>query len=314
VMVADLRLESSIIDRLAARARDPHQVLSVCTQQRRRARVVAAMAATMVVAGGLWLALEGARGGAQAAAAAELPFDENARPTLLGEVTPGPAAARVERVVVLGLSPVNGALVADGHGGVVLRRGADPHRPRYPTSWTDDPLVLDVSPAPDGAVLATTRASLAGHLRVRQISPDGSSRVLLTDAREPMISPDGQRLAAVRRVEDRWQVAVASLSSLEAQRILTRGRGHTACPVWSPDGRRIAFLTRTVRDPVHYSRRYGHSHLWMVDAAGGEAHRLTGGVSLELSRPIWTTDGIWVLAREAASPGAVTVLWRVVPR
>jgi TolB protein len=49
------------------------------------------------------------------------------------------------------------------------------------------------------------------------------------------------------------------------------------CPMWSPDGRRIAFV----------SDHYGHEEVWVIDADGTDAQRLTvnGGV------PGWSPDG-----------------------
>lgn len=37
-------------------------------------------------------------------------------------------------------------------------------------------------------------------------------------------------------------------------------------------------------------------------------------VSLEMVRPVWTEQGILVLARESTTSGVKTMLWRVVPR
>jgi hypothetical protein len=314
VMAADLRLEAAIVRRFAALSKDPHEVLAECGKQRRRARLVGALGLGMITGGALWLFREGrANALAGAGEAVEIPFDEEAKPEILGAVLPGPAAARVELVADLGDAPA--WLVPDGHGGVTP---VDPKntlaKMPFSTAWYADTIVMDVAPLADGALLATMRASEEGHLRIRRIERDGATRVLLDDAREPMPSPDGKWLAAVRLVGEQFHVIVAPADRPDTPRQLTRGKGHEAFPVWSPDGKRIAFLTRTVRDPIQYGTRYGHGHLWVMDADGGHAERLTAGVSLEMVRPVWTEQGVWVLGRESTPRGGTTVLWRVVPR
>ncbi len=114
-------------------------------------------------------------------------------------------------------------------------------------------------------------------------------------------------------LDERWQVVIAPLSDLDGRRLVTRGRGHTAFPTWSPDGKRLAFLTRTVRDSTYFNKRYGEAHLWVADLAG-EAVQLTGGASLVSSPPVWTAEGIWVLGRAMGEADVATQVWRVVPR
>jgi len=314
VMAADLRLEASIVRRFAALAKDPREVLSACARARRRARLVGALGIAMIAGGASWIVHEdGADATIGAKDAIEIPFDENEAPQYIGAVLPGPAAARVERVTDLG--DVSVWLEPDGRGGAAP---VDPQESvaklPFSRTWYTDKLVMDVVPSADGAFLATMRASEQGHLRIRRIEHGGAARVLLHDAREPMPSPDGKKLAAVRLVEEKFHVILAPTDRQETPRQLTRGSGHEAFPVWSPDGGRIAFLTRTVRDPIQYSKRYGQSHLWVMDAEGRHAERLTTGVSLQMARPVWTEQGIWVLGRESTPDGVTTVLWRVVPR
>jgi hypothetical protein len=312
VMAADLRLQANIVGRFVTRARDPYEVLAVCAGQRRRARFLAVLGLGLFVGGGAWLGRAGPNWQSPASASANsLPYKEE-EPMEYGEVLPGLGAARVERVGLLP-EPARGQLMPDGHGGVTLRPLVNSEGLHYPTTWFDDPILLDTSPAPHGAVLATTRASTQGHLRVRLIEPNGKSRVLLTDARDPMLSPDGRELAVALLVGDRLQIGVASFAHPDAPRVLTRGPGQGCFPIFSPDGKRLAFLTRTVRDAIHFTKRYSQSHLWMVDE-NGQLHRLTEGVSLQMIRPLWTPEGIWVVAKEGRPSQYQTVLYRVVPR
>ena len=315
VMAADLRLEASIVQRFAALAKDPREVLAANKKQRRRASIVALLGILMILGGAFGLYSE-SRVSAIAGAkdAVEIPFNEAEKPTYLGAVLPGPGALRVERMAELGEKTP--WILPDGKGGVtpVVPREVLAKLP-LSKSWYADTLVMDIAPFTGGAFLATMRASEQGHLRIRRIEPDGSTAVLMHDAREPMPSPDGKQLVAARLFGENFHLVIASAERLDTPKQLTRGYGQEAFPVWSPDGKRIAFLTRTVRDVIQFHIYYGHSHLWVMDADGRNAERLTLGVSLEMVRPVWTEQGVWVVGREMTRrDGSTTVLWKVVPR
>src|SRR5215472_6656085 len=86
---------------------------------------------------------------------------------------------------------------------------------------------------------------------------------------EPQISPDGKSVAytvatpdmdANRNASNIWMVSTAG----GAPQQLTQS-GHDSSPVWSPDGKSIAFL----------SSRSGDSQVYLLSLEGGEAQRLT---------------------------------------
>jgi len=103
----------------------------------------------------------------------------------------------------------------------------------------------------------------------------------------PQISPDGKWIAyevgtpnleANRVVRNIWLV---SSEGGEARQI-TRG-GSDMRPRWSPDGKRLAFL----------SSRDGEQQVYWITLDGGDANRLTslsGGADTE----IWSPDGKWI--------------------
>jgi hypothetical protein len=206
-----------------------------------------------------------------------------------------------------------GALVFASRDGAVWSLAPDgTSRPMHTARFFEDRVLVDLAPGSSGTVLATTRASTEGHLRVRRIDPSGRTSVLVDDAREPALSPSGDRIAFAHLVGERFQIAVAPASKPSAVELLTSGAGHAAFPTWSPDGRRIAFLTRPVRDPIHFDKFEGSADLWVLDLEG-HALRLTRGASLELAPPVWTSEGLWVLTDEGGEePGAV--VWRVAPK
>lgn len=102
---------------------------------------------------------------------------------------------------------------------------------------------------------------------------------------EPQISPDGKWIAyavstpdleANKSVRNIWIVATSGGES----RQLTRS-GSDARPRWSPDGKKLAFLSgRVENNPQVY---------WM-DLTGGEAHRVTS-LSTGADNELWSPNG-----------------------
>ena len=208
----------------------------------------------------------------------------------------------------------DGALAFAGPGGLGLLAPDGAVTTLLAPAFYRDPIVRDLAAGPAGALLATTRASGDGHWRTRKVDRDGTTHGWLVDCTSPELSPDGARVAATELVADRFQLVIADVSSPGRLAQWTRGSGHVAYPTWSPDGRRLAFLTRSVRDPVHYSQRHGDTQLWVIDLEG-HLTPMTTGEPLELVKPVWTSEGIWVVSRrrDADAERWKTALWRVTP-
>ena len=105
---------------------------------------------------------------------------------------------------------------------------------------------------------------------------------------DPRLSPDGDRVAFVRRQpndDDSYEttVYVVDAAGEDDPRRLTLAEGADAEPRWSPSGDRIAFTsTRGATDD--------RQQLWVLPVDGGEARRVTdvvGGVS----QIAWSPDG-----------------------
>lgn len=142
---------------------------------------------------------------------------------------------------------------------------------------------------------------------------DGSEDIYLTDIaatvqhrvtndvaadREPSLSPSGDMIAFVRNGAGTpriWTVAIPPLSSaldsdpgstLAAVPLQTGSNEYVPerSPVWSPDGRSIAFA----------SARTGISQLYVVGIAGGAAVQVTHEAGGAFD-PAWTDDGRWII-------------------
>lgn len=126
-----------------------------------------------------------------------------------------------------------------------------------------------------------------------QTEPPGTEVVLF--ARHPALSPDGDRIAFTYR-GDIWIVSSAGGTA----RRLTTDKAAEQSPVWSPDGKQVAFS----------SNREGDFDVHIVAADGGEPRRLTRHSAADYATD-WSPDGRTILmtsARETTRTSAVYAL------
>jgi len=122
---------------------------------------------------------------------------------------------------------------------------------------------------------------------------------------DPSFSPDGQQLAFVwdgGEGENR-DIYVKSLDA-DTPRRLTTDPALDYSPVWSPDGRTIAFLRQQV----------GREEVWLIPAQGGAERKLAELATHPAARTYmwngmdWSPDGQW-LAVVDSPPGAAESLF-----
>ena len=114
------------------------------------------------------------------------------------------------------------------------------------------------------------------------MNPDGSSITELhVQGSDPMLSPDGTKIAYCSQRETIYSQIYVMDSNGKAQRRLTDIKTGDACgPVWSHDGKRIAFYAFALTNPSR------NPEIWVMDADGANPKRLIDhGLN-----PVWSPN------------------------
>ena len=130
--------------------------------------------------------------------------------------------------------------------------------------------------------------------------PDGPSAPDYFEVEDsPHISPDGMRVAystfrysngLVWDKVHNWEIATARVDGTDAKR-LTSNDYRDLAPVWSPDGSRIAFVTR---------REGSTPEIYTISSDGSDERRIATGGHESTSHPIlvWSPDGQCIAFRD----------------
>jgi len=111
------------------------------------------------------------------------------------------------------------------------------------------------------------------------------------------VSPDGKTIV----FELLGDIYTMPVTGGTATRI-TSGPGFDSQPRWSPDGKRIVFL----------SDRSGAENVWLMDPDGTKSKALTKGTNNLYASPEWTPDGNYiVVSRTSGVLGSVYELWLI---
>ena len=147
-------------------------------------------------------------------------------------------------------------------------------------------IVPDVGWSPAGDRIAYTACTSFGHgscfgYDALASDADGSNGTFLTRTNDEFElrvdwSPDGSKVA-ISGFEDIWTVPADGTGVATP---LVTGPGINTAPSWSPDGRRLAFM----------SDRDGNFEIYVAGADGSGQTRLTDN-PLDDGNPVWSPDG-----------------------
>ena len=113
--------------------------------------------------------------------------------------------------------------------------------------------------------------------------PDGSEIAFVSNRTK---EPDGNNNA------DIWVVSSDPKAKNAKPRQLTVNEGADRAPSWSPDGKRIAYVSSVEPKLLWYAT----SHLAVIDAAGGEGRLVTQALDRNIDHPRFAASGDSVIA------------------
>lgn len=155
---------------------------------------------------------------------------------------------------------------------------------------------MAVSVSPDGKWLAV---DLQGSLWIIPAKGGQAKRITdyFNDARQPVWSPDGSRLAYFAYRDGGYDLWTIKPDGSDMRK-LTEGAWDDREPAWSPDGKTIAFS----------SDRSGNYDIWTLDVASGAVKQISSN-GREDRMPNWSPDGARIAY--AGIEGSKTALYAV---
>lgn len=141
--------------------------------------------------------------------------------------------------------------------------------------------------APQRLAFLANRLEEGLHLASLTANSLGAPQPLLRSSRsdhEGNFSPDATQVAFVSNRDGADEIWVGGVDGSNPRRLTHLSGVENAFPVWSPDGRTIAFISPCGAP--------GMKCLFLIDAAGGQPQRLTEPSII--GPPAWSPDGGWI--------------------
>ena len=223
---------------------------------------------------------------------------ERVAPASLPQFHPRRASERLVSVKDAALSPSGNEIAYSAGGGATGGIWVSDISGGKPVHVTDDSMG-ESSPVwfPDGSTIAFSLAAGTESSIWKVPRFGGAAMLLVADAEDVAVSPNGEQLAFARADKDgALRIWVAPVGAPEQARQLTHRDGGLwdhRHPAWSPDGRTICYAD------AH--------HLWLVPAAGGDATPFTEGDATD-KHPVWSAAGAAIYF--VSSRAGTESLWR----
>ncbi|HVY49821.1 MAG TPA: LpqB family beta-propeller domain-containing protein, partial [Minicystis sp.] len=255
--------------------------------------------------------------------------------TLLYVGSPGPAdsrapalhildlESRTERVLAPDLWTAGPAWLPDGRSVVttvvdraptklrVVVARVEPDFAVERTLYETNDLTSGTAVSRDGARVAFSilKGIFDGAAALYVMSTDGAGATKLGDGAAPTFSPDGATLLVTHTARDRRRhVFLVDARTGAYVRQVTAGTWEERASAFSPDGRRVAFVS--CPPPVPGDTRRTHAELYVVGLDGtGLAPLTTGGRVDENGGVAWGDDGFVYFVSDA--PDGRRGIWRV---
>ena len=154
--------------------------------------------------------------------------------------------------------------------------------------------------SPDGTQIAFTSLRDAGNSEIDVMKADGSGQTRLTNNPAsdsgPAWSPDGTKIAFTSRRDGNAEIYSMNADGSDPTNLThnapilvgeppqPQNDGVDEFPSWSPDGRKIAFMSDHVLDPS------AHPEIFVMNADGSGQTDLTNSPESDLT-PSWSPDG-----------------------
>ena len=153
----------------------------------------------------------------------------------------------------------------------------------------------------DGGSILFTRTE-HGRLSLWRIPViGGAPRLLLEEASDADVSPDGHGVAYIAGITDssgvRARLMVAKSDGTAGRELYSMGSVGMGSPRWSPDGKRIALVTALVQNAPN--------NIVVVDASSGSSRAYPAPTGAVLSNPAWDGTGSGLIVAEGVGVTAI---------